>query len=178
MPPGRRIGLPGGKIMKRNSIEYCLDAEAIVDEIQSYGGVMTLEDLASYEPVIREPVTGTYRGYQIISAPPASSGGTRIWPTVAQVISNVIDHGMDIQEAIDTARIWDNGGDSGINYESSGVNATAAEAMSALEAQGHVLTDKGEWNLYFGGAQGILFCEDGSIRGGADPRRDGKAMGF
>ncbi len=107
-----------------------------------------------------------------------SPGGVRIFPTVAQVISNVIDHGMDIQEAIDTARMWDNGTDKGLCYESGGVNPVSAETAKALDEMGHTTVDKGEWNLFFGGVQGILFNDDGTIHGGADPRRDGKAMGF
>ena len=326
-------------------------AQAIVDTVASYGGVLSMEDLASYEPAIREPVKGTYRGYEIVSCPPASSGGThivevlnilenydmkalgvntaesihlwsealkacfadrgafmadtaftdvplagltskdyaktiyekitdqaqtwekgapwdyqgdsttaysvadkdgnivsvtqtiecfwgckiaipgygfimndqlhdfstdpesvnkveggkkplssmsptivldaegdafmslgspgglRIWPTVAQVISNVIDHGMNMQDAIDCARIFERGNADGICYESAGENAVSADTIAALEAQGHTVTDKGGWNLFFGGCQGILFAEDG-IQGGADPRRDGKAIGF
>ncbi|MBR2934455.1 MAG: gamma-glutamyltransferase [Oscillospiraceae bacterium] len=326
-------------------------AQAIVDTVASYGGVLSMEDLASYEPAIREPVKGTYRGYEIVSCPPASSGGThivevlnilenydmkalgvntaesihlwsealkacfadrgafmadtaftdvplagltskdyaktiyekitdqaqtwekgapwdyqgdsttaysvadkdgnivsvtqtiecfwgckiaipgygfimndqlhdfstdptsvnkleggkkplssmsptivldaegnafmslgspgglRIWPAVAQVISNVIDHGMNMQDAIDCVRIYDRGDASGICYEPAGENAPTAETLAALEAQGHTLTEKGAWDLFFGGCQGILFAEDG-IQGGADPRRDGKAIGF
>ena len=326
-------------------------AQAIIDTLASYGGVMTMEDLANYEPAIREPVKGTYRGYEIVSCPPASSGGThivevlnvlenydigamgvntaetlhvwsealkacfadrgafmadtafadvplagltskeyaktiadkitdqaqswekgapwdyqgnsttaysvadaegnivsvtqtiecfwgckiaipgfgfimndqmhdfstdpesvnkveggkkplssmsptivldkdgkafmslgspgglRIWPTVAQVISNVIDHGMNMQDAIDCARIFDRGNADGICYESAGENAITADTVAALEAQGHTLTEKGAWDLFFGGCQGILFTDNG-IEGGADPRRDGKAIGF
>lgn len=105
-------------------------------------------------------------------------GGVRIWPTVTQVISHVIDHGMDIQEAIDTCRIFDNGTDSGISYESSGTNPISAETIAELEAMGHTVTDKGEWQLFFGGVQGIVYQDDGKLHGGADPRRDGKALGF
>jgi len=53
-------------------------AQKIVDAVTGAGGNMTLEDLASYEPVIREPVHGTYRGYEIVSMPPPSSGGIHI----------------------------------------------------------------------------------------------------
>lgn len=107
-----------------------------------------------------------------------SPGGLRIWPTVTQVISHVIDHGMDIQDAIDTARIFDNGTDAGISYESGGVTPITADVAAELEAKGHTVTDKGEWQLFFGGVQGIVYQEDGTLRGGADPRRDGKALGF
>lgn len=50
-------------------------ADLIVAEMQRGGGLITHEDLANYSSVWREPVTGTYRGYQIISMPPPSSGG-------------------------------------------------------------------------------------------------------
>lgn len=50
-------------------------AEAIVKTLNKYGGVFTMEDLANYEPRIRKPVVGNYRGYEIISSPAPSSGG-------------------------------------------------------------------------------------------------------
>ena len=40
------------------------------------GGLITLEDLKNYRAVVREPIRGEYRGYEIISMPPPSSGGT------------------------------------------------------------------------------------------------------
>ncbi len=51
-------------------------AQAIVDSLAKYDGVMTLEDLANYKVTVREPVSGTYRGYTLLSSPPPSSGGT------------------------------------------------------------------------------------------------------
>jgi len=50
-------------------------AEAIVRTVREAGGVMAAEDLASYRPVAREPLRGSYRGYTIVSFPPPSSGG-------------------------------------------------------------------------------------------------------
>lgn len=52
--------------------------EAIVAAVNKAGGAMTMDDLRSYQVVERKPVYGTYRGYQIYSVPPASSGGTHI----------------------------------------------------------------------------------------------------
>jgi len=46
--------------------------------IQKGGGLVTAADLAAYEVKEREPVRGSYRGYDIISAPPPSSGGTAL----------------------------------------------------------------------------------------------------
>jgi gamma-glutamyltranspeptidase/glutathione hydrolase len=53
-------------------------AEKIVAAVQEAGGRMTLEDLANYRAVEREPVRGTYRGHEIVSMPPPSSGGAHI----------------------------------------------------------------------------------------------------
>ncbi|MDR3493367.1 MAG: gamma-glutamyltransferase [Ancalomicrobiaceae bacterium] len=53
-------------------------AEKIVAAVKGVGGIMTLEDLAAYKPVIRQPVTGSYRGFQIVSMPPPSSGGVHL----------------------------------------------------------------------------------------------------
>ncbi|MBB1439375.1 gamma-glutamyltransferase [Shewanella sp. SG41-4] len=53
-------------------------AEKIVSAIKNAGGVMTLTDLANYKVVEREPVRGNYRGYEVVSMPPPSSGGIHI----------------------------------------------------------------------------------------------------
>src|SRR5690606_8954751 len=50
-------------------------AEMLVDFVKSMGGIFTLEDLAQYTAVERKPVSGTYRGYEIYSMAPPSSGG-------------------------------------------------------------------------------------------------------
>jgi gamma-glutamyltranspeptidase/glutathione hydrolase len=50
-------------------------ARELAAEIQKGGGLITLDDLANYEVKEREPIHGSYRGYDVISAPPPSSGG-------------------------------------------------------------------------------------------------------
>jgi gamma-glutamyltranspeptidase/glutathione hydrolase len=50
-------------------------ADAIADDMRANGGIITKADLAQYEAKVRTPVRGTYRGYEIISMPPPSSGG-------------------------------------------------------------------------------------------------------
>jgi gamma-glutamyltranspeptidase/glutathione hydrolase len=51
-------------------------ARELAAAIQKGGGLITADDLAHYEVKEREPVRGTYRGYEVLSAPPPSSGGT------------------------------------------------------------------------------------------------------
>jgi len=53
-------------------------ARELAAAISQGGGLMTAADLAAYEVKEREPVRGTYRGYEIISAPPPSSGGAAL----------------------------------------------------------------------------------------------------
>jgi len=53
-------------------------AGLIVKQMQANGGLITGEDLAAYEPLFRTPVRGSYRGYDIISMCPPSTGGVHI----------------------------------------------------------------------------------------------------
>ncbi len=50
-------------------------AKKIADAVRQAGGVMTTDDLANYKAVERAPVRGSYRGYDVVSMPPPSSGG-------------------------------------------------------------------------------------------------------
>jgi gamma-glutamyltranspeptidase/glutathione hydrolase len=50
-------------------------ARLLVEEMKRGGGIITGEDLAQYEPTVRKPLRGTYRGLEIITMPPPSSGG-------------------------------------------------------------------------------------------------------
>jgi gamma-glutamyltranspeptidase/glutathione hydrolase len=57
-------------------------AEKLVKAIREAGGIITLDDLKSYQPVIRTPVHGSYRGYDIVSMPQPSSGGIVLLETL------------------------------------------------------------------------------------------------
>lgn len=57
-------------------------AEAIVEAVQAAGGLMTLKDLAGYQPTWREPLRVSYRAYEILLMPPPSSGGICIAETL------------------------------------------------------------------------------------------------
>jgi gamma-glutamyltranspeptidase/glutathione hydrolase len=57
-------------------------AEKLAKAIQDAGGIMTSDDLKAYQPVIRAPVRGSYRGYDIVSMPLPSSGGVGLVETL------------------------------------------------------------------------------------------------
>ena len=66
-----------GRIMRegRDGFYRGETARLIAEEMERGGGMITEEDLARYEAVEREPIVGTYRGHDVISMPPPSSGG-------------------------------------------------------------------------------------------------------
>lgn len=66
-------------------------AELIAADMARNGGLITVADLENYQPKERTPVAGTYRGYDIVSAPPASSGGAGI----IQMLNMLEDSGYE-----------------------------------------------------------------------------------
>ncbi|HEY6828742.1 MAG TPA: gamma-glutamyltransferase [Gemmatimonadaceae bacterium] len=57
-------------------------ADAIAEEMRRDGGIITREDLAKYQPVWRDPIVSTYRGYTLYTMPPSSSGGVTVTETL------------------------------------------------------------------------------------------------
>ena len=53
-------------------------AQAIVATMQEYHGLITAQDLAHYHPVLRQPLEGHFRGFEVLSVPPPSSGGVAL----------------------------------------------------------------------------------------------------
>jgi gamma-glutamyltranspeptidase/glutathione hydrolase len=53
-------------------------ARLLVAEAQRGGGILTLEDLKKYAPIVRTPVRGSYRGVELLTLPPPSAGGTTL----------------------------------------------------------------------------------------------------
>ena len=100
----------------------------------------------------------------------------------AQMICNLIDFGMDVQEAGDAARFRHSGSSdpTGTRAEDGGIvdleSSIGPEVRRALQAKGHRLsTSPGS----FGGYQAIqIDTEHGVMTGGSDPRKDGAAMGY
>lgn len=88
----------------------------------------------------------------------------------AHFISNVVDHGMDLQGAIDRPRVFFEGEQ--VQVE----NGVSEDAMQALRARGHDVVRRA---LPHGGAQAIrIDWERGVLIGASDPRKDGCALGY
>ena len=74
-------------------------AEGLVAELRSLGGVLSLADLASYEPKWREPLRGWFRGLEVITVPPPSSGGLVLLQVLAMLDGFPLDEEMESTRA-------------------------------------------------------------------------------
>lgn len=102
-------------------------------------------------------------------------GAGRIISTVTILLSALIDHGMSLQEAIEAPRFFVRDYHDNFEFEP----RFSSEIVDELAGKGWNLVEKGTLDLYFGGAQGVLVdFETGELVGGADPRRDGAAIGY
>ena len=96
-------------------------------------------------------------------------GGLRIFPSVMQALSNLIDHGMSVQEAVEAPRIWTQG--HVLELETGFSSAIA----NNLAARGHDIASVGN---VAGGMSAIHFHRDGTLEGAACWRADGTPIGL
>ena len=102
-------------------------------------------------------------------------GAARIISTMVILITNLVDHGMSMQQAIESPRFYTRDTDKSIHLEA----RIAPQTIEELKAMGYATSVKGEYDLFFGGAQGIVADPKRHIfTGGADPRRDGAVLGY
>ena len=125
-----------------------------------------------------------------------SPGSMRIPSAVIETFINLIDFDMDIQEAINNPRIYGycvsvadsdsmTGGATYVTHKLLEIEDVGLDegVVSALTNIHYYVKTYNKIDLYFGGVQGITFKYNGDgdlieIRGGADPRRDGKALAY
>jgi gamma-glutamyltranspeptidase/glutathione hydrolase len=160
---GSGVVIPGTGIIMNDEMD---------DFVPMAGSVNSVEPgkrpLSSISPTLVLDPKG--RSFMTIGSP----GATRIFPTVAQVISNVIDHGMPIQQAIMAPRLFQMASGA-LNME----GRYSINSYEALKKLGHTITLKLDYDPYFGGVHAILYdYSKGILFGGADPRRDGQAAAF
>ena len=111
-------------------------------------------------------------GLRLLIGTPGSYG---ILQTTPQMIMNIIDHGMHVQAAIEAARLTATNPGYLVNIETRIPEGVLIE----LEGMGHQFNRLGDWSPMVGGGQGIMVDPDSStFMGGADPRRDGYALGW
>jgi gamma-glutamyltranspeptidase/glutathione hydrolase len=91
-------------------------------------------------------------------------GGLRIFPSVMQALSNLIDHGMSVQEAVEAPRVWTQG--NALELE----GGIAPAVFDALRDMGHDAVRVGN---VAGGMSAIRFHDDGVMEGASCWRADG-----
>ena len=95
-----------------------------------------------------------------------------------QALTNLLDYGMEIQEAIERPRFMYGPLDPGDILDTARIEGRVpAEVREGLARKGHQVLAVSDWFLRMGHAHGITL-RDGTLRGGADPRGDGAAIGF
>jgi gamma-glutamyltranspeptidase/glutathione hydrolase len=101
-------------------------------------------------------------------------GSHGIMETTPQFMNNMMDFGMSVQAAIEAPRVRP--------QEANKLIAEGRipnEVIAGLEARGHLVETTPDFSMAFGGSQGIMIDPDtGTFSGGADPRRDGYAIGW
>lgn len=121
--------------------------------------------LSSMTPTI---VLKDGKPFMVIGSP----GGSTIITTTMQAILNVVEHGMDIKEAVASSRFHSQWLPDVIMTEPRGLSK---DVIKNLEAKGHTLVPY-KWG-YIGEANGILITEDG-FYGGGDSRGETSAVGY
>lgn len=160
---GSGVLVPGTGVMMNNHMD---------DFVPRPGSVNSIEPgkrpLSSMSPTLVLDPEG--RPLMTIGSP----GATRIITTVAQTISNVVDHGMDIQQAILAPRIF--------SMQTGALNLEGRVSIKSyedLKAMGHQVSLRNDYDPYFGGVHAVMMNYDTkTLHGGADPRRDGQAAGY
>lgn len=160
---GSGVGVPGYGFIMNNEMDDFVTTPGHVSSVEPFK-----RPLSSMTPTIVLDPKG--RPFMTLGSP----GATRIFPTVAQVISNVIDNGMSMQEAIMAPRCFATA--SGQVHIEGRMPAATIEKMKAL---GYDVNVRGNWDNYFGGVHAVLYDQKAKkLFGGADPRRDGQAAAF
>lgn len=160
---GSGVLVPGTGIMMNNEMDDFVPQKNMKNSIE--GGKRPLSSMSP--TLVLDPKN---RPLMTIGSP----GATRIIPAVALTISNVIDHGMTIQEAINAPRI--------AQFQSGKLNIegrVSYESYNKLGEMGHEINVRDSYDAYFGGVHGVMMDYDTkTLQGGADPRRDGQAASF
>jgi gamma-glutamyltranspeptidase/glutathione hydrolase len=163
---GPCIALPGlvpGSGMMLNNTMRLFDPDPRCGYERANGIAPNKRMLSSMSPTI---VLKDDKPFMAIGTP----GGTRIFSTVMQGIINVIDHGMNIQQAVEAPRIWTMMyGDLNVEY------GYPDEVVAELESMGHSIR---KVKFVAGCMNGVLVDANKLIHGGACWRRDGTVGGW
>jgi gamma-glutamyltranspeptidase/glutathione hydrolase len=121
--------------------------------------------LSAMTPTI---VTDSEGALRMVTGTP---GGGTIITTVFQTISNVLDYGMNVVEAVNAPRVHHQHLPDQIYFEPSGLDSVT---INKLRAMGHTLIERSGMS---GDAQ-VIIVDGNLLKGWSDPRRGGRAIGY
>src|SRR5881296_412083 len=160
VPFGSGFAVPGTGIVLNNILKW-MDRDPVSPNVLRPG--RKAGTMMSPTQVFRDGA------FNVSIGTPGSYG---ILQTTPQMLLNVLEFGMNIQEAIEAPRVR--------IYRDRRIDAEAripADTRAALAGRGHQVNVIDEWSWIVGGGQGIVRDrESGALMAGADPRRDGYAL--
>ncbi len=168
---GSRVTVEGGGFLLNNEMD---DFAAKPGSPNLYGLVQGERNaiepgkrmLSAMTPTVVEDPAGNL--LMVVGTP----GGSTIITTVFQVISNVLDFGMSLPQAVNAPRVHHQHLPDRIQYERGGL---PAPVVDSLRTMGHEVDERGG---HSGDVKAILVLPGGALAGYADPRRGGLAAGY
>jgi gamma-glutamyltranspeptidase/glutathione hydrolase len=160
---GSGVVIPGTGIIMNNHMDDFTPQPGTANSVEA-----GKRPLSSMSPTLVTDPQG--RSFMTVGA----AGATRIITGVAQVISCVIDYGMNIQDAISAPRVYRT---NTTDYSAEG--RIPALAVNGLIAMGHKVTLQDYYSPSQGVCQGCVYNYAAkTLYGGGDPRRDGQAVAY
>jgi gamma-glutamyltranspeptidase/glutathione hydrolase len=168
---GSGVTIPGTGILMNNEMD---DFTSAIGVPNAYGLIQGEANAIApgKRPLSSMTPTFVFKDGRLVLVT-GSPGGPTIINTVLEVITNVIDYGMPVQQAVNAPRISEQWMPDVISYES---GAMAPETIAGLRGRGHVLQELGRQ----GDAESIAVDpRSGHMLGASDPRStDAKAVGY
>ncbi|MFP6808131.1 MAG: gamma-glutamyltransferase [Pseudomonadales bacterium] len=169
---GSKIVVPGTGILMNNEMDDFSVKANIPNQYNVIGGIANSiapgkRMLSSMSPTL---ITKDGEPFMVVGSP----GGATIITTTLQVISNVIDHELEIGDAVSLPRFHHQWVPDSISYDGFRISA---DTKKRLEEMGHINIQKARSGRGIGDANAILY-KDGIIHGIKDPRNEGGAIGF
>ena len=173
---GSGVTIPGTGILMNNEMD---DFTALVGAPNMFGLIQGEANAIApgKRPLSSMTPTLVFKDGRLVLVT-GSPGGPTIINTVLQVITNVIDHGLSVMQAVEAPRIHHQWLPDVLTYERSGLSAATA---AALRAKGHALKERDSYEgAHQGDAETIAFnSKTGLLLGAADPRKpDSLAVGY